>query len=197
MPRSSLRRFLALLAVGLSLPAVFAAAPPDLRAPGTVIVLRHAYAPGTGDPAGFDLADCRTQRNLSDEGRAQARALGRQMRAAGLPPTTAVFTSPWCRCQETARLLELGTPVVLNALSSFYAAPGETNRIMTELRAFLQALPVDGPPLVMVTHQVNISALTQAFMSSGEGVVLRLNGTTEPTVVGRIPAPRDEGVKSP
>ena len=197
MRRTPPCRLLLLLAACLILPAAFAAAPPDLRLPGTVIVLRHAYAPGTGDPAGFDLADCRTQRNLSDEGRAQARALGRQLRAGGLTSSTAVFTSPWCRCQETARLLGLASPVVLGALRSFYATPDETEQIMTELRAFLQALPVDGPPLVLVTHQVNISALTQEFMASGEGVVLRLDGSPKPPLVGRIPAPRDDAVKSP
>jgi broad specificity phosphatase PhoE len=119
------------------------------------------------------------------------------LRAAGLTSATAVFTSPWCRCQETARLLGLASPVVLGALRSFYATPDETDQVMTELRAFLQALPVDGPPLVLVTHQVNISALTREFMASGEGVVLRLDGSREPPLVGRIPAPRDDAVKSP
>jgi hypothetical protein len=61
MRRTLLRRFLTLLAAWVMLPAAFAAAPTDLRLPGTVILLRHAYAPGTGDPTGFDLADCRTQ----------------------------------------------------------------------------------------------------------------------------------------
>ena len=197
MRRTLLCRFLVLLAAGVILPAAFAAAPIDLRLPGTVIILRHAYAPGTSDPAGFDLADCRTQRNLNDAGRAQARALGRQLRAAGLTSSTAVFTSPWCRCQETARLLGFAPPVVLGALRSFYATPDETERVTDELRAFLQTLPVDGPPLVLVTHQVNISALTREFMASGEGVVLRLNGSLQPALVGRIAAPRDDAVKSP
>jgi phosphohistidine phosphatase SixA len=197
MRRTLLCRFLVLLAAGGILPAAFAAAPIDLRLPGTVIILRHAYAPGTSDPAGFDLADCRTQRNLNDAGRAQARALGRQLLAAGLTSSTAVFTSPWCRCQETARLLELAPPVVLGALRSFYANPDETERVTDELRAFLQTLPVDGPPLVLVTHQVNISALTREFMASGEGVVLRLNDSLQPALVGRIAAPRDDAVKSP
>jgi broad specificity phosphatase PhoE len=191
------RRFFAALAAWLILPCAFAAEPLDLRAPGTVIVMRHAFAPGTGDPAGFDLADCRTQRNLNDEGRAQARALGEQLRAAGLSPTTRVYTSPWCRCRETARLLGLSEPVVLDALSSFFARSGETDRIMTALREFLRTLPTDGPPIVMVTHQVNISALTDEFMQSGEGVVLRLNGTAQPAVSGRFTSVRDGGVKNP
>ncbi|HEY0966050.1 MAG TPA: histidine phosphatase family protein [Opitutaceae bacterium] len=191
------RRFLAILAPSLLLPRGWAAGPFDLKARGTVIMLRHAYAPGIGDPAGFDLADCHTQRNLSDEGRTQARALGAQLRAAGLSPTTRVFTSPWCRCRETARLLGLEASIVLEALSSFFARSEETDRIMTALREFLRRLPTDGPPIVMVTHQVNLSALTDEFMQSGEGVVLRLTGTREPIVVGKWQSRRDSDEKQP
>lgn len=192
-----LRRIIAAFVSWVTLSVVAGAAEIDLTAPGTVILLRHAHAPGTGDPADFDLADCRTQRNLNAEGRAQARTLGRQLRATGLGSSTTVYTSPWCRCRETARLLDLAAPAVLDALGSFFARPGETDRIMTDLREYLRTLPVKTPPIVMVTHQVTISALTGEFMSSGEGIVLQLNGTAHPAVVGRLAFPSDGEVKNP
>ncbi len=78
------------------------------EAPGTVAIMRHAIAPGTGDPSGFDIGDCSTQRNLDDRGRKQARKVGQAFRAAGIA-VDRVLTSQWCRCRETARLLELGS----------------------------------------------------------------------------------------
>ena len=78
-----------------------------LRAGGHVALIRHALAPGTGDPAGFRVDDCATQRNLSPTGRAQARAIGERFRANGID-TAAVLSSQWCRCLDTARELALG-----------------------------------------------------------------------------------------
>jgi len=142
-----------------------------LQEPGTVLLLRHALAPGTGDPPGFRLEDCATQRNLSDAGREQARALGDRLRDAGITEAR-VYSSRWCRCLETARLLDLGPVEPLPALDSFFqqrsAGPARTQ----VARAFLQSLP-PGPPVVMVTHQVNISALTGEFTASGGGIVAK------------------------
>ena len=70
-------------------------------------MMRHALAPGTGDPANFDVNDCSTQRNLNDVGRDQARRTGKAFRSQG-SGTAQVMTSAWCRCQETARLLDIG-----------------------------------------------------------------------------------------
>ncbi|MDZ7592786.1 MAG: histidine phosphatase family protein [Rubrivivax sp.] len=99
-----------LLAAGLVLPLAPLPALADdedaaqrLRAGGVVVALRHALAPGTFDPPGFTLDSCATQRNLSDEGRAQARRIGQWFRARGLQPAV-VRTSPWCRCVDTATL---------------------------------------------------------------------------------------------
>ncbi|HIK16487.1 MAG TPA: histidine phosphatase family protein [Leptolyngbyaceae cyanobacterium M33_DOE_097] len=74
---------------------------------GYVAVMRHAIAPGTGDPGNFRLGDCQTQRNLSETGRQQARRLGQLLRDRQVP-VTRVLSSQWCRCLETARLLDLG-----------------------------------------------------------------------------------------
>ena len=72
-----------------------------------VLMLRHANAPGTGDPAQFQLRDCATQRNLDDSGRAQARAIGAWLRSKGIAKAQ-VYSSQWCRCLETAALLGIG-----------------------------------------------------------------------------------------
>jgi 8-oxo-(d)GTP phosphatase len=143
-----------------------------LLEPGTVLLLRHALAPGTGDPAGFQLEDCATQRNLSDAGREQARALGDRLRAAGIGEAR-VYSSRWCRCLETARLLDLGPVQPEPALDSFFQrrseGPGRTVSALERLRT----LPA-GPPVVMVTHQVNISSLTGEYTGSGSGVLVRV-----------------------
>lgn len=157
-----------------------------LRAGGHALMLRHALAPGTGDPAGFRLDDCATQRTLDAAGRDQARAIGKALRAAGIT-RAAVFSSQWCRCLETAELLELGPVTELPALNSFFG-PNRDRRParMAALRAFLAERPVDGPPVVLVTHQVTITALTGDFARSGEGRLLRLDGTGTPAVLDAV-----------
>ncbi|HEY7803460.1 MAG TPA: histidine phosphatase family protein, partial [Orrella sp.] len=82
-----------------------------------VLLLRHALAPGGGDPANFDVNDCATQRNLNDVGREQARDIGRQLKALGLSPTN-VWSSQWCRSFETAELMDVGEVKPLPALNS-------------------------------------------------------------------------------
>lgn len=183
--------FLGVLGLALAESVAVAAEPreePDLRQPGLVLMLRHAWAPGTGDPPGFDLADCATQRNLDAEGRAQARRMGERLRASGLAEAK-VFTSEWCRCRETAKLLGLGEPVPLPALNSFFAAPRERDARMEALARFLAELPVDGGLVVLVTHQVTITELTGVYPASGDGVMLRLDASGRPPVAGRWRAP--------
>jgi broad specificity phosphatase PhoE len=166
------------------------AAPSGARAEtqGLVVVLRHALAPGTSDPAGFRLGDCTTQRNLDDRGRAQARAIGDRLRVDGFAGA-GVFTSEWCRCRETAELLGLGPVRPLPALNSFFGRPDERASRDRALRAFLARLPADGPPVVLVTHMVNILALTGRGTASGGGLVLRLDGRGGFDVVRPLPAP--------
>lgn len=144
-----------------------------LAIPGHVLIMRHANAPGVGDPPGMLLDDCATQRNLDARGRAQAKALGERMRAVGLAEML-VFTSQWCRCRETARLLAVGPVKDLPALNSFFEQPDRREAQIQALRDFIARLPRDGRPVVLVTHQVNITALTEYYPSSGEGLVLRL-----------------------
>lgn len=156
----------------------FAETAPDdalkmLAQPGHVLLLRHAHAPGVGDPAGMVLSDCATQRNLNERGRVQAKKLGERLRAAGVSGGR-IYTSQWCRCRETARLLNLGAIEELPMLNSFFAEPDEKAARVGALRGFIDQLPRDGRTVVLVTHQVTITALAGFFPASGEGLVLRL-----------------------
>ncbi len=165
----------------------------DPIGPGSVVVLRHALAPGVGDPEGFRLDDCATQRNLDERGRAQAEALGRALAARGLGDAV-VFTSRWCRSRETAALLGLGPVRELEALDSFFGRPERRDVQDTALRAFLAARETNGEPLVLVTHQVNVSALVGRRTRSGDGFVLRLDGDGTFTLVERLTAPTPRAV---
>lgn len=157
----------------------------ELAKPGRVLMLRHAQAPGNGDPPGFVLADCATQRNLDAAGRAQARALGQRLAAAGVAAAK-VYSSQWCRCLETARLLELGPVTPLPALNSFYNRPQQRAATVGELRAFLAGLPADGAPVVLVTHQFTINAFTGSGTPSGGGSIFQLDGSGAPRRLGEI-----------
>jgi len=159
----------------------------ELAKPGRVLMLRHANAPGIGDPPNFKLDDCSTQRNLDAAGRAQAAKLGERLATAGVARAQ-VYSSQWCRCLETARLLQLGPVRELPALNSFYGRTDERAPNLAALRAFLAGLPADGPPVVLVTHQVTISAFTGEGVASGGGAVFELNGSGAPRVLGEIQA---------
>ena len=160
-----------------------------------VVVMRHALAPGTSDPAGFDVDDCATQRNLSDAGREQARRIGERL-AAGLGTRAAdVHSSAWCRCLETARLLGLGEVRRLPALDSFFGDRARGPEATATLEAWIDARLASGaeggtkPPAVLVTHQVNVTALTGVYPASGEVVVFGLRaGAARPAVLARLPA---------
>ena len=110
-----------------------------LSEPGIVAILRHAVAPGTGDPANFALDDCATQRNLGAQGREQARKIGAAIRAAGAT-VDRVLTSQWCRCRDTARYLDLGPVEDLPALNSFFRNRDRAGPQTAELRQFLLGL---------------------------------------------------------
>lgn len=145
-----------------------------LQKGGAVLLLRHAYAPGTGDPEGFRLDDCTTQRNLNDAGREQARSIGTWLRAHGIEHAR-VYSSEWCRCLETAELLGLGPVTPLPALNSFFERRGDRGPNLAALEAFLAGQPPNGEPIVLVTHQVTITALSGIYPASGETLLMRLS----------------------
>lgn len=158
-----------------------------LKEGGRVVLMRHALAPGTGDPPGFTLDDCTTQRTLNDTGRAQARATGEAFRAHGVP-VSRVLSSQWCRCTETARLLALAPVEDASTLNSFFGDRSRGPAQLAALEAVLAELPRDGDTVVMVTHQVVITGLTGVFPASGDMVVLRLEPDGAWTLEGRLPA---------
>jgi phosphohistidine phosphatase SixA len=197
-PPGELRRGLVLSAGGVfrSLMALLlfatvsaSASAPDLIARlkqgGHVLLLRHAIAPGFGDPPGFRLGDCATQRNLDERGQAQAVAIGDALRARGIRDAR-VYSSQWCRCLETASLMKVGQVTPLPALNSFFERTQNREQNLAALRDFLGEQPADGPLLILVTHHVNIQAMTGFNVGSGEGIVLQLQPETTPRVIGRL-----------
>ena len=156
----------------------------DLKAGNHVALMRHAVAPGIGDPDGFSLNDCSTQRNLSDSGREQAARIGAKLREAGITEAD-IYTSQWCRCRETAALLSLGTPTELPFLNSFFREAGRRQQQTEELKSWLEAHPLTRP-LILVTHQVNITAFSSVYPQSGEIVVMRRDKDNRFQAVGTI-----------
>lgn len=152
---------------------------------GHVLMIRHALAPGSGDPAEFTLGDCSTQRNLNDQGRTQAVAIGAWLKDNGLSEA-AVYSSQWCRCLETARLMGIGPVKELPALNSFYEMTEMREPNLRALRAFLDALPADGPPVVLVSHFVTIAAIAGSGLGTGEGVLVEVEGAGKYTDRGRV-----------
>lgn len=159
-----------------------------LAAGGHVALLRHANAPGFGDPQGVKIDDCKTQRNLDDGGRAQARAIGEAFRGRKIR-VDRVVSSPWCRTLETARLMALGDVEV-----SWSLVPdrGQTPPVRAqELRQLLSSWRGPGT-LVLVSHGFAIEALYGFIPASGETLVLKPNGASKAgaDLVGRILPPR-------
>ncbi|KJE34750.1 phosphohistidine phosphatase [Thalassospira sp. HJ] len=147
------------------------------KSDGVHALMRHAIAPGTGDPANFTLGDCSTQRNLDDTGREQARNTGAVIRDMGIK-VTSVLTSQWCRCVDTARMLGLGPVIEEPALNSFFRDRSTEAAQSAAIKERLTTV-ADDEKLLLVTHQVNITALTGIFPRSGEIILFRMadNGT--------------------
>jgi len=155
-----------------------------LRSKHHFALLRHALAPGTGDPPEFTLGRRETQRNLSPEGRRQAKRIGDLFRVHGINEAR-VFSSEWYRCQDTAELLDLGPVNSLSALNSFFQNYEQKDAGTESLKIWLSQQEID-KPLVLVTHQVNITALAGVYPSSGEIVVVQKDAQGELKVLGSI-----------
>jgi phosphohistidine phosphatase SixA len=146
-----------------------------------VVFLRHAMAPGFGDPDNFSLLDCSTQRNLNENGRKQARAIGFSINKSGVR-FNEIISSDWCRCKETAELLNIGKWQTFLGLNSFFQAYVEKAVTLRELDLKLKKLK-NGVTL-MITHQVVISAVTGISVTSGEMVAY--NSVSEAKKVFRL-----------
>jgi len=161
-----------------------------LQSGGHAILIRHASTePGIGDPPGYRIEDCASQRNLSATGRAEARRLGGAFRERKIP-VGVVKSSLWCRCLDTARLAFPAAKVEAWApLNSFFDLPAMREPATAALRQHLATLKPGKDNIVFITHQVNISALTGQHPAMGEIVVLKLDGTGQPAVAGRLRVP--------
>jgi phosphohistidine phosphatase SixA len=155
-----------------------------LRSNNHFALIRHALAPGTGDPPEFTLGRRETQRNLSREGREQAKRIGDLFRAKGISEAR-VYSSEWYRCLDTAELLDLGPVNPLPALNSFFQNFEQKDASTESLRRWLSDQEMD-KPLVLVTHQVNITALLGVYASSGEIVVVKKDAQGGLKVLGSI-----------
>jgi phosphohistidine phosphatase SixA len=157
--------------------------------PGLVVLMRHAIAPGGGDPPGFTLGKCSTQRNLSAEGRSQARSIGRAFREQRVP-IAAVLSSRWCRAVDTAKLLGLGTARSNSALDSVFTASQQiVDRKKRQTERIIRNHRGKSGVLVLVGHQANIIDLTRIAPSSGGAVIVRADKNGNIKVVGQIPPP--------
>jgi phosphohistidine phosphatase SixA len=141
-----------------------------------VLLMRHALAPGVGDPAGYKLDDCKTQRNLDSQGRAQAQKTGQWLKAQGVQDAL-VFTSAWCRCKETAEKLGLGTPVHEAALNSFFDDMRQGPQSNAKLQKFIetQLKSKNSKALILVTHHVNIAEFMGENVGSGDMVLAKVS----------------------
>ena len=153
-----------------------------LRTGGQVVLIRHAITtPGAGDPQGFRLDDCGTQRNLSDEGREHARRIGEEWRKRAIP-VERVLSSPWCRCIETAQLAFGTKPGTSEALGNLFGRYENRDRQVSQLKKIVAQAPKAN--LVLVTHGSTIAALTGVSPGTGEMVIL-----TNGRVAGRLAVP--------
>ena len=153
-----------------------------LRAGGYVLLIRHASTdPGTGDPPGFKLDDCATQRNLSALGRAEAQRLGGEFKKRGIP-VREVLSSRWCRCIETAQLA-FASAKPWSALDNTFQHPERREPQMRDVRRRLTE-QVSGGNVVLMTHGVNIQALTGISPAPAELVIVRPGAKFE--LIGRL-----------
>jgi len=152
----------------------------DLQDGQHVLLMRHADAPGYGDPSGYVIAQCATQRNLGEYGKKQSKALGVWLSNQGIQVAT-VFSSPWCRCLETANLLNKGPVKIDPAIGSFFDDMSLEKKQTRELEALIknELGKQSRVPIILVTHHVNIQAYTGKVVGVGDMVLVRVNKNGE------------------
>jgi phosphohistidine phosphatase SixA len=156
-----------------------------LHAGRHVALMRHTDAPGgAGDPPGFRVDDCVTQRNLSAKGRADAQRIGARLRSEGIA-VERLLSSPWCRCMDTATLLQLGPVEATSTFGNVVVLSDQREALTAGARAVIDKWAGSGI-LVVVTHGANIAALTGISPASGEIVVVRKRSGGSSETVGRL-----------
>ncbi len=133
-----------------------------------VIFMRHALAPGIGDPNNFKIGDCSTQRNLNETGIAQAVLIGKQLKKNSIQ-FNKIYSSQWCRCYQTATLLDLGKVHEFTGLNSIFQNFVSRKETLQKLEQKLSEISLS-KLVIFVTHQVNIQAITKKNAASGEMV---------------------------
>ena len=148
----------------------------DLTDGHHVLLMRHADAPGYGDPKGYTLNNCASQRNLGESGKKQAHVLGQWLRTQGIT-TAKVYSSPWCRCLDTAKLINQGPVMVAQGLGSFFddmsLEPKYTRNLEKLIKESLQSKP--NTPHILVTHHVNIQAYTGIAPNVGDMLLVKVD----------------------
>ena len=146
-----------------------------------ILLMRHADAPGFSDPAGHRLDQCSTQRNLGEFGKKQAERTGQWLSQQGIE-SAKVFSSPWCRCIDTATLLKKGPVTIDPALGSFFENMSQANQKTEALRQLVQKSLKQFPktPIIMVSHHVNIEAFTGVVLGSGDMVLVKIDPNGKP-----------------
>lgn len=141
-----------------------------------VLLMRHADAPGYGDPTGYQLDKCSTQRNLGDRGKKQAILIGQWLSNQGVT-SAKVFSSPWCRCIDTAKLLDKGQVTLAPALGSFFDDMSLEKQQTKNLENLIQAQLHENQkvPIILVTHHVNIQAFTGKVVNVGDMVLVKVD----------------------
>jgi phosphohistidine phosphatase SixA len=156
---------------------------------GYVLLMRHALAPGVGDPKNFRVGDCSTQRNLNDEGRQDAREIGQWLKRREVR-IFRVESSRWCRAKETAELLGVGRVRLNKNLDSLFEDEDALNDPQTaNIRKRIVSHRNTSGLLVFVGHFVNFSAAVGVGLESGEGVLVRANAQGQIKVMGYSPTP--------
>jgi len=152
----------------------------DLQDGQHVLLMRHADAPGYGDPAGYVLGQCATQRNLGDVGKKQAKTIGAWLGQQGIA-SAQVFSSPWCRCLDTAQLLNKGAVKTEASLGSFFDNMALEKKQTKALEGFIQneLAKAAKVPLILVTHHVNIQAYTGKVVGVGDMLLVKVNPNGE------------------
>lgn len=155
-----------------------------------VLLMRHADAPGYGDPQGYQLNQCSTQRNLGERGRKQAKAIGEWLSKQGITKAQ-VYSSAWCRCLDTAALLNKGTVTKETALGSFFDDMSQSKKQTEDLAKLIQAERIKYPkaPIIMVTHHVNIESFTGKVLNSGDMILVKVNSSGQAVSHKLYPSP--------
>ncbi len=156
-----------------------------------VLLMRHADAPGYGDPSGYQINQCSTQRNLGEYGKKQAILIGDWLKQQGIS-TANIMSSPWCRCIDTAKLLNLGKVQIAPALGSFFDNMSLEKQQTKELEKLIQLTLKSNnkTPLILVTHHVNIQAYTGKVVGVGDMVLVKVNQNGQHLSHQIYPSPR-------